>query len=366
MFEKLTKTYIQQEAPATVIPHCMSVPAVKKNFGLETVYKLASNENPFGVSPKAAEAIRGAIAECHIYSDGTRENVLSEKLAALHSVEADNIFIAGGAASALSQIADTFLVSGDECIIPSPAYPPYYFWAFRNDAAIVDVPCISADQTMDLDGILAAVTDKTKLLFLCNPNNPTSTAVSREKMAELLRKLPQTAIVVADEAYIDFADDPANLTMVPCLAEFPNLIVVRTFSKLYGMASVRLGYSIAGREITDYLNKAVACRGINTFGVEGGIAALDDEEFRQKTILNNREQRDYLTREISCLGFKVYHSQANFIWVDFGRPASDVHDDLLPYGIIIRGDFPFARISIGQPVQNQALVAALKEIAARS
>lgn len=365
MFQAFTKKYIQEEAPATVIPHCMSVPAVKQNFNLETVYKLASNENPFGVSSKAAAAIQNAIADCHIYSDGSRENVLCDKLAMLHGVKSSNIFIAGGAASVLSQIADTFLVPGDECIIPSPAYPPYYFWAFRNYASIVDVPCVDATQTVDLDGILSSVSSKTKLLFLCNPNNPTSTAVPRQELEALLYKLPETVIAVADEAYVDFADDPDSLTLIPSLEKFLNLIVVHTFSKLYGMASVRLGYSVACEELTEYLTRGVACRGLNTFGVEGGIAALDDDAFRQQTLLNNRNERLYLTQALTSLGFKVYHSQSNFIWVDFGRPASEVHDDLLPYGIIIRGDFPFARISIGQPFQNRALVEALEKIAAQ-
>ena len=366
MFEHLTKAYIQREAPSSVIPHCMTVTAVKKKYGFDAVYKLASNENPFGVSPKAAKAIEESIKTCHLYSDNSHEDILYGKLAALHDVTPSQIFIAGGAASVLSQIADVFLQEGTECIIPSPAYPPYYFWAYRNCTAIVDVPCNQENQTLDTEAVLAAVTPRTRLIFLCNPNNPSSTAISRDSLVSLISRLPRDVIAVVDEAYVDFADDPAGLTMIPCLPQFPNMIVVRTFSKLYGMASARLGYSVACQEITDYLNKAVASRGINCFGVDGGIAALDDVAFREKTIENNRVERQYLTEALTGLGFQVYHSQSNFIWVDFGRPASAVHDDLLPYGIIIRGDFPFARISIGLHHENERLVQALTEIQSRS
>lgn len=365
MFKERMKGYIRQEAPATVIPHCMPVSMAKKQYNLEIVCKLASNENPLGVSPKAMEAMAQAIPTAYFYSDGSREKVLAGKLAQRHGVGEGNIFIAGGAASVLSHIADLFLLPGDACVIPSPAYPPYYFWAYKNSAAIVEVPCRQEDQAMDTAAILAAVNGQTKLLFLCNPNNPTSTAVPREELVALLKCLPAGVVVVADEAYVDFSDDPDGLTLVPYLAAFPNLIVVRTFSKIYGMASARLGYGIACEEIIQCMEKAVSARGINTFGVEGGIAALDDEAFRQETIANNRAERAYLTEAVTALGYKVYKSQANFIWVDFGRPARDVHDDLLPYGVIIRGDFAFARISIGLHRENETLVKALGEIKAR-
>ena len=362
MFENLTKDYIQKKAPSTVIPSCMSVPAAKEKFGLKTVYKLASNENPLGVSPKAMEAMQAAIPGSYLYSDSTRDKVLIAKLAERNGLSPENVFIACGAANVLKHVSDVFIRPQDGCIIPSPAYPPYFFWVFKNGGSIVEVPCRPADQTLDVEGILAAVDSRTKLLFLCNPNNPTSTALPRDVVEGLLEKLPRDVIVVADEAYIDFSDDPAALTLVPCLAKFPNLVVVRTFSKIYGMASVRMGYALACPEIISYLNKSMDARSISTFGVEGAIAALDDEDFRQKTIANNKAERAYLTEEISRMGYKVYASQSNFIWVDFGRVARDVYNDLLPYGVIIRGDFHFARISIGLHIENETLINALKDL----
>ena len=366
MFEKLVKSYILKEAPATVIPRCMPVSEAKAKFGYETVYKLASNENPFGPSPLAQEAMRAAAATCYRYSDGSREKLLVSKLAARNGVSTEQIYISGGAANVLKDLAAVFIQPGDACIVSAPSYAPYYFWIFKNGGTIVDIPCHKEDQTMDIEGMLAAVTDRTKFLFICNPNNPTSTALPREKMVDFLRRLPKDVIFVADEAYIDFTDDPDGMTLAPFLAEFPNLVVVRTFSKIYGMASARLGYAIACPEIIAYLGKSMDARNVNCFGIEGGIAALDDEEFRQKTIANNKAERAYLTQAISNMGYKVYDSQANFIWVDFGRPAAEVHDDLLPYGVIIRGDFLFARISIGLHIENETLVKALQAIQAKA
>ncbi len=362
MFEKRIKEFILQDAPASVIPHCIPVWKAKRDFGLETVYKLASNENPLGVSPKAMEAIRAALPQGYLYSDGSREAVLEKKIADLHGVEPSNIFISGGAAMVLKSICEVFIQPGDECIIPSPAYPPYYFWTFKYGGTIVEVPCRKEDQKLDIEGVLKAVTDKTKLVFLCNPNNPTSTAVSREDLCGVLDRLPGDVIAVVDEAYVDFTDDPEAVTMMPCLSRYPNMVVVRTFSKIYGMAGIRLGYGVACQEIVRYLDKAVDARGINNLAVEGGIAALDDREFRDRTRENNTAERKYLTKELTDLGYRVYDSQANFVWVDFHCHAAEMHDRLVPYGVIIRGDFPLARISIGLHEQNRTMIDALREI----
>ena len=360
MFEKRVQDYLHKQAPATVIPGFMPISAARAKYG--NVYKLTSNENPFGVSPKAQQAIQAAIPSGYLYSDGSREKVLIAKLAERNGVQPENIFISSGAANVLNDLARILIKPGDECIISRPSYPPYYFWTFQNGGVIVDIPCKKETQTMDMDAILSSVTDRTKLLFLCNPNNPTSTAIPRDTLVDLLRKLPSDVFVIADEAYIDFADDPDKTTLVPYIAEFPNLIVVRTFSKIYGMASVRLGYAVAYKEIITYLTKSIGARDLNCFAVEGGIAALDDEEFRQMTIQNNKDERRYLTEAISRLGFKVYDSQTNFIWVSFGQPAPAVHDALLPRGVLIRGDLDaeFNRISIGLHVENEALIKALE------
>lgn len=153
--------------------------------------------------------------------------------------------------------------------------------------------------------------------------------------------------------------------MVPHLADHPNMIVVQTYSKIYGLAAIRLGYALACPEIIRYLSKAMAARSLSTIAIEGGIAALEDEEFRRKTIENNSTEREYLTREFRAMGYKVCDSQANFIYADFGIPCGDLYFALLPYGVMIRGDFSMARISIGLHHQNETLVNAVKDLRAK-
>ena len=198
-----------------------------------------------------------------------------------------------------------------------------------------------------------------------NPCNPTSTALSGKDLLALIDQLPKDVIVVVDEAYIDFADNSQEMTMVPHLADHPNMIVVQTYSKIYGLAAIRLGYALACPEIIRYLSKAMAARSLSTIAIEGGIAALEDEEFRRKTIENNSTEREYLTREFRAMGYKVCDSQANFIYADFGIPCGDLYFALLPYGVMIRGDFSMARISIGLHHQNETLVNAVKDLRAK-
>ena len=267
-----------------------------------------------------------------------------------------------GAANALAFAGEAFIKPGDECIITSPAYPPYYYIVYKNRGTIVDIPSRAEDMRMDMEAVLNAVTDKTRLVFVCNPNNPTSTCIPGDELYAFIKKFPKDVIVIVDEAYIDFTDDPEKTTMVSHLKEQPNMIVVRTFSKTYGLAAIRLGYALACPEIIGYMNKAMAARSLSNVGIEGAIAALDDEEFREKTVTNNRAERKYLTDEFRAMGYTVYDSQSNFIYVDFRCSCQELYFKLLPYGVMIRGDFPNARISIGTHVQNETLVNAVKDL----
>ena len=365
MFEHLAQPYALKDAPSTVIPVGISIKDAKEKYHLEEVYKLASNENPYGVSPKALAAMTEALQFGHLYPDSTRDTLLKQLLAKRHGIEPNQIMLTCGAANALAFAGEAFIKEGDECIIPSPAYPPYYYIVYKNNGTIVDVPCYPDTMKLNVEGILNAVSKKTKLVFLCNPNNPTSTALSGNELLALIDQLPKDVIVVVDEAYIDFADNSQEMTMVPHLADHPNMIVVQTYSKIYGLAGVRLGYALACPEIIRYLSKAMAARSLSTIAIEGGIAALDDEDFRRMTIENNSAERIYLTNEFRALGYKVCDSQANFIYVDFGIPCGDLYFALLPYGVMIRGDFSMARISIGLHKQNETLVNAVKDLRAK-
>ncbi len=365
MFEKLAKDYALKKAPATVIPVGVSIQAAKDKYHLDHVYKLASNENPYGVSPKALSAMAEALKTGHLYPDSTRDTVLRTKLAMLHDVEPSQVMITCGAANAIAYACEAFIKPGVECIVPSPAYPPYFFNVFKNGGTIVDIPSRESDMRIDLEKMLASVNENTRFVFVCNPNNPTGTAYKASVIANFIKQIPTDVIVMVDEAYIDFTDDVEEYSMMKYLKDFPNMIVIRTYSKIYGMAAIRAGYAVACDEIIKYMNKAVAARSLSTISIEGAIAALDDEEFRQKTIQNNKKERDYLTSEFRALGYTVYDSQANHIYVDFFTNCQELYFKLLPYSVMIRGDFEKARISIGTHVQNETLVNAIKDLKAK-
>lgn len=364
MFEHIAKDYALKKAPSTVIPVGISMAEAREKCGLDEVYKLASNENPYGVSPKALEAMANALKEGHLYPDSTRDTVLKRKLAAWIGcgVRSENIMLTCGAANALAFAGEAFIKPGDECIITSPAYPPYYYIVYKNGGTIVDLPSRAEDLKMDIRGVLEAITEKTRLIFVCNPNNPTGTAHSGSAIYEFVQKVPKDVIVVVDEAYIDFTDDPREVSMVSRLMAQPNMIVVRTFSKTYGLAAIRIGYALACEEIIGYMNKAMAARSLSNIGIEAAIAAIDDVEFRDMTVNCNRVEREYLSDAFRDMGYRVYESQTNFIYVDFRVNCQALYFELLAYGVMIRGDFPNARISVGTHEQNKRLVQAVKDL----
>ncbi len=362
MVENLVRDYMHKKAPSTVIPVGVSIEEAKRRYGLERVYKLASNENPYGVSPKALGAMTEALKEAHLYPDSTRDNFLRNKLARICGVSASQIMITCGAANAIAYACETFIAKGTECIVPSPAYPPYFYNVYKNEGIIVDVPARKEDMKTDLDEILKRVNSNTRFIFICNPNNPTGTAYKAAELLSFMKKIPSSVILLVDEAYIDFTDNMDEYSLMSYLPDFPNMIVIRTYSKIYGMAAIRAGYAVASEEIIKYMGAAVAARSLSTISIEGAIAALEDEEFREKTVKNNKRERSLLTDELRSLGFTVYDSQANFIYADFHTSAQELYFKLLEYGVMIRGDFEYARISIGRPEENKALIDAVRDL----
>jgi histidinol-phosphate aminotransferase len=349
--------------PVVSMPPAVSVLKAMENYGLDSVVKMCSNENPFGVSLMAAAAMHDEIENIFNYADPEPENALREKIAQSVGVKAQNILITSGAAYALNFVGEVFIQPGDECILCSPTYPPYYSIILKNGGNIVDVP-MTSDLKFNFDGIVAALTDKTKVIFICNPNNPTGCTVYREEMLKFVERIPEDVILVMDEAYVQFSKDPAALTMVPVLAYKNNIVVVQTFSKLYGLAGIRVGYAVSTPEIISFMGREAIARALNVVAVRGALAGMDDVEFARKTIENNANGREYLTEEFTKMGYTVYPSESNFVYVDFRVEPKEFSKKILPYGIIIRGDFPYLRISIGTMEQNKKLVTAIKEIMA--
>lgn len=344
-----------------------SIEVVREKYNLSEIDKLASNENQLGTSPKALTAMMDSLTTVSQYPEGTGV-YLRRKLAKQYNkmnnmnLDEDNFIITAGASGILNNIGSVFINPGDEIIYSELSYPAYAGITTRNEGVHVVVPINKETLHMDLDGMYNAITDKTKIIFICNPNNPTGTVVDCEKVKEFIEKVPKHVLVVVDEAYFEFITLPEYESMVSMVESNANVIVLRTFSKVYGLAGVRVGYGIMKKEIHDILQKAADYFCTNKIALDGAIAALDDEEFFNNTIKTVKEGREYLALEFARLGFTVWESQTNFIYTDTGMDTFLLAEKLKEYGIIIRGNFPFSRISIGTEYQNKKLIYALKDI----
>ena len=358
MTKDLVSNFVK-EAP----PYSFGLDAGKKAFreGVsEIICELDKNENPFGVSPKAVEAMKTACESANRYPDILATS-LREKLAALHGLSTDNIMVTQGATANLGFIAEMFIKENDEVIVPVPTYPNYYNLVKKNDGILVKVPTGEGFE-IDFDKMYEAITDKTKLVFIANPNNPTGTLCDDDKLLDFINKLPSHVVIVVDEAYFDFVEDPNYKSMIPYIKDGLNLIVVKTFSKLYGMAGSRIGYVMSNKEIIDYLQIDGIGYCCNIVGLAGAEAAVDDREFVEMTISKNKEGRDYLTTEMTKLGFTVYPSNTNFIYFKPTLSPKELADELYTFGIMIRGETDCNRISVGTMDENRMAIAAMKQI----
>lgn len=329
------------------------------------IFKLASNENQLGTSPKALQALREAVESASIYPDAFCMG-LRTKLGRKFGFEqnpASHITISPGASGAIALIGEVFIQQGDEVVYCEPTFGAAASAARRHSGKQVSLP-LTEDQMFDLDAIAAAVTDKTKIVYICNPNNPTGTVVDADKLRVLIHSLPAHVITVVDEAYIEFADDPERQSMISEIAENVNLIVLRTFSKLYGLAGTRIGYSLMNEEIHNVLQRSTSVFVVSREALAAASAAIDDEDFVKLTRKTIADGRAYLTAEFETLGGKVYNSQANFIYVDTGYDTAVLAEACKEKGLIIRGNFACSRVTIGTEYQNRRMMEIIKSVLA--
>jgi len=292
-----------------------------------------------------------------------RAGQLRAALGEFYGISPDNIFVTSGATGALELITTIFIDKGDECIYCQPTYMAYTRYITRNYGIPVELP-LTPELAIDLPAMMAAITPKTKLMFICNPNNPTGVALPRDELKKFIEDVPPNIIIILDEAYIEFSDEGYEASLYKMVLDHPNLVVLRTFSKLYGLAGVRVGYSFGHDELMALLNKTATFFSTGRLGQAAAIAALKDQAFAQKTVDLIREGRAYLKKEFEAMGFKVYPSQTNFIYVDTGMNAFELAEKLKAYGLVIRGNFELSRITLGTMEQNKLLVDAIKKIKA--
>jgi len=336
----------------------------KLEFNVESVVKLASNENPFGPSPKAVEAMKETLKALAVYPDQTSIE-LREALSTRLGVDKDCLIVGNGSDEIMQLAAATFLSAGEECLISENTFSVYEFATKLFDGEAVFVPL--KDYKYDLEGFARAVTDKTKLVWLCNPNNPTGTAFSQSELDQFLAKLPKKAITIIDEAYMEFAETGGFPESLEYVKKGKNVIVLRTFSKFYGLAGLRVGYGAAKPDIVKYMNLAKLPFNVNRLAVKAGIAALDDKAFAEKTKRTNSEGKKHLYAELKKLGVAFQRTEANFIFIDVKRNCDKVFMEMMRQGVIIRplASFGFGeaiRVSIGTGEQNMRFIEALKKV----
>ncbi|HMY54589.1 MAG TPA: histidinol-phosphate transaminase [Candidatus Obscuribacter sp.] len=366
---------IQPELPKRLVPpHVESLKPyqpgrppeqLKKELGIERFVNMASNENPLGPPPSALAAIQENLLDINRYPDlcGTK---LREALAERYATKVDNIALGSGSESTMANIIRAFLHDDDEVLTSQGTFIGLYVLVKAQGIKLNTVPL--KNYHFDLDAIADAVTDKTKIIYLCNPNNPTGTIFTRSEFENFIRKVPDHVLVILDEAYYEFA---AHNPEYPDSMRYrlDNVLTLRTFAKAYGMAGVRLGYGLGHEYLIDYVNRIKLPFEPNILAQAAGLAALHDDEYLERTLLNNEEGMAYLTSEFDKMGLQRTPSHANFIMIEMGaqEKVARIHEGLLRHGIAIRPLTAFGlptcwRVSIGLPEENEMLVKALKNI----
>lgn len=340
---------------------------VMEELGLTEVHKLASNENPLGPSPKAVEAMREALTEVHVYPDPVCRE-LTAALAQRLEVCADSIVVGRGSDEIIHMLGLAFVNPGEEVVYSAMPFALYPMTTHICDGVPREVPARGFEH--DLAAMADAITDMTKLVIIGNPCNPTGTISRRDEVRWFMHRIPEDVIVLFDEAYYEYVDDPDYPDCLEYVREGRNVVVMRTFSKAYGLAGLRIGYGVAGPCVAEGLKLVRPPFNVSTLAQVAALAALDDEVHLRASVDLVHEGRAYLYRELDSMGLTYVPTQANFILLDTGLDSREVFDALMRRGITVRtGDIfglpTYIRVSFGTMAQNRLFVAALREVTGR-
>ncbi len=337
---------------------------VFKEYGVSEAIKLASNENPLGLPNKVKDALIKNIDQLYYYPDGKAASLRST-LATFLNIEENQLLFGAGLEDIIQMISAAFLESGTNAVMSGTTFPNYKINALIESAEVREIPAIAGEH--DLLTMSKMVDNTTRIVWVCNPNNPTGTYISHDKLVTFIEQVPKEVLIVLDEAYYEFAsasDFPDSLLL---MNEYTNLIVLRTFSKAYGLAGLRIGYAIAAPDIISIIERVRKPFNTSVLAQIAAIAALDDQEFMRNSIALNRAELEYSYQELDRLRIPYYRSQTNFIYMDVGVQGKNIYEELLKFGVIIRpmvGNY--IRVSMGLHEQNvrffDALEKALTEI----
>ena len=331
---------------------------LERELGIKGSIKLASNENPLGPSPRALAAIKDATRDLNRYPDGGGyylKNALADTLAAAP----DNLILGNGSNELLDMAVRTYMRPGDDAVMATPSFVVYALAVQSMGCRAIQVPL--KEYTHDLSAMLAAVTDKTRIIFIANPNNPTGTINRKEEFDYLIENLPEGILTVMDEAYYEYVSDPKYADSMQWFRRGKDILILRTFSKIYGLAGLRIGYGIAKAEIITEMNKVRPPFNTNSMAQVAALKALGDREHVGKSREINETGKKYLYRELERLGLGCVPTEANFIYM----PVEDsmaLYEKLLMKGVIVRPMGPAIRVTIGLPRENERFIEALKTV----
>lgn len=353
------------EAITDLVPYPPGKPIeeLERELGIKGSIKLASNENPLGPSPKAVAAVAASLGGLHRYPDGSC-HYLREKLALRLSMPMESIIIGNGSNEIIELLVRAYLNNGDEAVMADPSFAVYPIVVKAAGAKAVCAPLNGFRH--DLAAMAGLITAKTRIVFIANPNNPTGTTVSAAEFRSFMRGVPDDIIVCVDEAYFEFVRTKGFPVTLDYINEGRNVLLLRTFSKVYGLAGLRVGYGVARPEMLDYMNRVRQPFNVNSLAQTAALAALDDEGHLKGTLDNNVAGLDYLFKELGAMGLPCVPTEANFFLVKV-HDGKRVYEALLRKGVIVRPmasyNMPeYIRVSVGLPQENRRLVESLKDL----
>lgn len=366
----MTQEFISFAAPGIreLKPYQAGKPVeeLQRELGISDIVKLASNENPLGPSKKVLEALQSVMPELARYPDGSAY-VLKERLSGFLGVNTNTLTVGNGSNDVLELLARVYLRPGIEAIVSQHSFVVYPLVTKALGADLVVIPALNYAQ--DLNATLAAISDKTRMIFIANPNNPTGTWINKTDMTAFLKEVREDIIVVLDEAYFEYVAETEYPDGIEMQRQFPNVVVTRTFSKAYGLASLRMGYSVSHPDIADMLNRVRQPFNVNAMSLAAAVVALDDQEHVRAAVELNRQGMKFLTEACNEMGLSYIPSVGNFLTIDFGRDAMPIYDALLHEGVIARPigvyEMPnHLRVTIGLASENERFVASLSKVLA--
>ncbi len=353
---------------AAIVPYPPGKPMdeLEREYGITNAIKLASNENAWGPSPKAVQAIGEMLHNLHRYPDGS-SYTLTEAIARWIGADPAEIVLGNGSNEVIEFLVKAFVGTGDAVITSHPSFLMYQKFVQVRGGENVVVPL--KDMAHDLEAISGAVSDRTRLIFIDNPNNPTGTLIEKDVFARFLSGLPQSVIVVLDEAYVDFVEPARRIDVLGCIRHpelIPAVVSLRTFSKAFGLAGLRVGFGVMHREVAALLHRVRQPFNINLPAQAGALAALDDTAHYDHTLRATAQERAWLQQAVTELGCTSYPSHTNFFLIDVGGDATRLYEAMLYKGVIVRsmkayGYADCIRITVGTAAENRRFVAALAE-----